>query len=176
MFDRDPELASVLFEPIATDRRGEIPEGELPHFQIPVLSWYDDALTVMYQRQYIESAQRFDDTGPLSPEVIAALDAFDEIANDPDFHLRMDLSPGDMQFVHNHSLLHDRTGFIDKPGSPRHLLRLWLSVPGDRELPEVFAERFGSVTVGRRGGVTVDQARSAAIRLRYQFGVSGFPA
>ncbi len=162
MVDRDSELASVLFEPIATDRRGEIPEGESPHFQIPVLSWHDNALTVMYQRQYIESAQRFDDVGLLSAEVIAALDAFDKIANDPDFHVRMDLSRGDMQFVHNHSLLHDRTGFVDKPNSPRHLLRLWLSVPGDRELPEVFAQRFGSVAVGRRGGVTVGHAMSEA--------------
>ena len=30
-------------------------------------------------------------------------------------HLRMRLQPGDMQFVYNHSLLHDRTGFTDWP-------------------------------------------------------------
>ena len=157
MLDRDPESAALLFQPIATDRRGEVPEGEQPYFDIPVLSWYIDALTVMYQRQYIESAERFDGVDPLSPEIVAALDLFDDIANNPDFHIEMDLAVGDMQFVHNHSLLHDRTGFTDKPGSPRHLLRLWLSVPGDRELPEVFGQRFAGTTVGRRGGVVVRQ-------------------
>ena len=62
-----------------------------------------------------------------------------------------------MQFVHNHSLLHDRTGFVDweEDAEKRHLLRLWLSVPGDRPLPEIFVSRFGSVTIGDRGGIIV---------------------
>jgi hypothetical protein len=75
--------------------------------------------------------------------------------NDPDLHLRMDFQPGDMQFVHNHSLLHDRTGFVDhpEPERRRHLLRVWLSLPGDRELDAAFADRYGSTEVGARGGV-----------------------
>ncbi len=75
--------------------------------------------------------------------------------NDPDVHLRIDLEPGDMQFVHNHSLLHDRTGFVDHAGPDRrrHLLRVWLALPGDRMLDPGFAERYGSLTIGDRGGV-----------------------
>lgn len=153
MLNTDEALAHLLFEPIATDRRGEVPAGADPFFLIPVLNWHDDALTVIYQRQYIESAQRFEDAPRITPQAVAALDLFDEIANRPEMNLRMQLAPGDMQFVHNHSLLHDRTGFVDRPGDPRHLLRLWLSIPGDRELPEVFASRYGSITVGNRGGV-----------------------
>ncbi|MFW2381830.1 MAG: TauD/TfdA family dioxygenase [Acidimicrobiales bacterium] len=155
MLETDAELTALLFEPIATDRRGEVPEGERGYFTIPVLNWFDDRLTVMYQRQYIDSAQRFEDAPPLTEPLVEALDLFDSIANDPAVYLPMTLEPGDMQFVHNHSLLHDRTGYVDKPGSPRHLLRLWLSVPGDRELPDVFAERYGSVEVGNRGGIVV---------------------
>ena len=62
-----------------------------------------------------------------------------------------------MQFVYNHSLLHDRTGFVDHqdPARRRHLLRIWVSLPGDRELPPVFAQRYGTTTVGDRGGITV---------------------
>lgn len=155
MLDRDPDLAAVLFAPIATDRRGEVPPGGEPWFTIPVLSWYGGHLTVQYQRQYIESASRFDGAPRLSDRQIAALDLFDEIAETPGFHLSMRLEAGDMQFVYNHGLLHDRTAFVDKPGSPRHLLRMWLSVPGDRELPPVFAERYGTITVGDRGGILV---------------------
>lgn len=153
MLDRAPALAAVLFEPIATDRRGEVPNGCEPYTSIPMLSWFDNSLTVMYQRQYIESAQRFEAAPRLTTEVVAALDLFDAIANDPEFHCRMQLDVGDMQFVHNHSLLHDRTSFIDKPESPRHLLRLWLSVADDRKLPPIFAERFGTTTIGDRGGI-----------------------
>jgi hypothetical protein len=62
-----------------------------------------------------------------------------------------------MQFVHNHSLLHDRTAFVDHPDPARrrHLLRLWLSLPGDRPLPPAFTQRYGSIEVGDRGGIIV---------------------
>jgi hypothetical protein len=62
-----------------------------------------------------------------------------------------------MQFVYNHSMLHDRTAFVDwpEPERRRHLLRLWLSIPGDRLLPPVFAQRYGSIEPGNRGGIKV---------------------
>ena len=152
-----PDLLAYLFDDIATDRRGEVPPGQKPWFSIPVFSWYAGRLTVMYQRQYIESAQRFSEAPRLTAGHFAALDFFDALANDPRLHFSMRLEPGDMQFVYNHSLLHDRTSFIDWPEPPRrrHLLRLWLSIPGDRPLPECFAQRYGSVEIGSRGGVAV---------------------
>ena len=90
-----------------------------------------------------------------------ALDLFDAFANDPKLNLSMSLERGDMQFVYNHNLLHDRTSFEDwaAPQRRRHLLRLWLSMPGDRPLPAMFATRFGSVEVGNRGGIIVEGAR-----------------
>ena len=48
MLDQAPSLAARLFDPVAVDRRGEVPAGADPFFCIPVLSWYDEALTVMY--------------------------------------------------------------------------------------------------------------------------------
>lgn len=155
MADTRPDLLALLFDPIATDRRGEVPEGAAPFMTIPVLSWHAGQLTVFYQRQYIESAQRFDDAPRLTDKHIEALDLFDALANDPDLHMSMQLQPGDMQFVYNHSQLHDRTGFTDwpDPDKRRHLMRLWLSIPGDRALPEVFKERYGSIEIGNRGGI-----------------------
>ena len=150
-----PDLAELLFQAIATDRRGEIPEGEKPYFEIPVFNWHQGKLTGIYQRQYIDSAQRFDDAPRLTPQHIEALNLFDSLANQPSLHLSMQLEHGDMQFVHNHSMLHDRTGFMDwpEPEDRRHLFRLWLSIEGDRELPESFKQRYGSITVGDRGGI-----------------------
>ncbi len=152
---RRPDLAQVLFEPIETDRRGEVAEGEKPYFSIPVFNWHAELLSAIYQRQYIESARRFPNVPPFTPAQIEALDLLDELANDPELNLMMELQRGDMQFVHNHTVLHDRTAYEDwpEPDRKRHLLRLWLAPPSARPLPEVFAERFGSVVPGDRGGV-----------------------
>ena len=160
---RRPDLLRVLLDPIETDRRGEVPAGDKPYFSIPVFNWHLGALSAIYQRQYIESARRFPGVAPLSPVQIEALDLLDELANDPDLNLMMALEPGDIQLVHNHTILHDRTAFEDfpEPERKRHLLRLWVAPPGARPLPDVFAERFGSVVPGDRGGVSVEGSTSS---------------
>ena len=157
-----PDLLRVLLGPIETDRRGEVPEGENPFFSIPIFNWHEGLLSAIYQRQYIESARRFPGVAPLSPVQVEALDLFDELANDRALNLTMELQPGDLQLVHNHTILHDRTAFEDfaDPDRKRHLLRLWVAPPSARPLPEVFAERFGSVTPGDRGGIAVKGSRA----------------
>ncbi len=154
---RRPDLLEVLMQPIETDRRGEVPEGGKPYFNIPVFNYHRGLVSTIYQRQYIESARRFPGVAPLTPLQIEALDLFDELANDPQLNLMMELQPGDIQLVHNHTILHDRTAFEDypEPQRKRHLLRLWVAPPGARPLPDIYAERFGSITPGDRGGVTV---------------------
>jgi len=155
MLTRRPDLLAELFKPMQTDRRGEVPAGEKPWHEIPVFNWYEGFLSALYARRYIDSARRFDEVPPLTPAQEQALNLFDELANDPDLGLRMSFQPGDMQWVHNHTLLHDRTAYEDweDPAARRHLLRLWLAVPGARPLPPVYAQRFGSTTIGDRGGI-----------------------
>ncbi len=150
-----PDLLARLLLPMPHDRRGEIPAGMKPYFEIPVFSDYMGELTVFYQRQYFDSAQRFPDARRLDADDVAALDLFDATANDERLTLKMRLEPGDMQFVHNHTMLHDRTGFEDWPETDkkRHLLRLWLACPGARPLPPAFAARYGSLEIGNRGGI-----------------------
>ncbi len=130
---RRPDLLKLLFEPIATD-----------------------------QRQYIDSAQRFPEVPRLTAKHVEALDMFDALANDPALNMHMEFKPGDLQFVHNHTLLHDRTGFQDwaEPDKRRHLLRLWLAAPGARPLPPVFAQRYGQVDIGDRGGIILPSTTS----------------
>jgi hypothetical protein len=161
---RRPDLLKLLFELIATDRRGEVPEGRKPYFEIPVFNWHQGLLSAIYQRQYIDSAQRFADAPRLGAAHVEALDLFDSLANDPRLNLFMEFKPGDVQLVHNHTLLHDRTAFEDwpEPERRRHLLRLWLAADKARPLPDVYAQRYGSVTVGDRGGIIVRGTRLQA--------------
>lgn len=158
---RRPDLLSVLMQPIETDRRGEVPEGGKPYFNIPIFNYHDGLVSTIYQRQYIESARRFPGVAPLTSLQIEALNLFDELANDSQLNLMMELQPGDIQLVHNHTILHDRTAFEDYPDPERkrHLLRLWLAPHSARPLPEVYGERFGSTTPGDRGGVVVPGSR-----------------
>jgi hypothetical protein len=161
---RRPDLLALLLEPIATDRRGEVAAGQKPYFEIPVFTWHEGHLNAIYQRQYIESAQRFPDAPRLTAAHREALDLFDALADDPALNMTMEFRPGDVQFVHNHTLLHDRTAFVDwpEPERRRHLLRLWLAASDGRPLPPVFARRYGSVRVGDRGGVVVAGTRLQA--------------
>lgn len=152
-----PDLARALFQPVATDRRGEVPPGAKPYFEIPVFNWHQGAFAAIYQRQYVDSARRFADAPRLTPLQAEALDALDALAEDPALHLMMALEPGDLQFVHNHGLLHDRTAFDDwpEPARRRYLLRLWLAPEDAQPLPPVYAQRYGNVLPGRRGGVSL---------------------
>ena len=161
---RRPDLVPALFQPYPTDRRGEIPEGMKPWFDMPIFHWHAGRLSCIYVRQYIESAQRnFPQAARLTPQQVEAMDLLDALSNDPALHLSMAFRPGDMQFLHNHVILHSRNDFENwpEPERHRHLLRLWLAPAQGRPLPEVFAPRYGSVTPGARGGIVVPGTRPA---------------
>jgi hypothetical protein len=155
MTERHPDLVWRLFRPLPTDRRGEVPEGKHPWFETPIFNDHLGLLSAIYAPHYVRSSQRFPEAPRLSAEDIAALDCFDALAEDSSLRLDMAFRPGDMQFVHNHTVLHDRTAFEDwpEPERKRHLLRLWLAAPGARPLPPAYAERYGSVEIGNRGGI-----------------------
>ena len=135
---RRPDLLKLLFEPLATDRRGEVPEGQKPYFEIPVFNWHKGYLT----RDLPAPVHRF---GAALRRRAAAVAGACRGAR----HVRragqrsqrcimfMEFKPGDVQLVHNHTMLHDRTGFVDwpEPERRRHLLRLWLAAAEARPLP-----------------------------------------
>jgi hypothetical protein len=154
---RHPDLLPVLFEPYYTDRRGEVPAGMAPWFELPVYHWHAGQLSAIYSRRYLESAQRFPEVPRLTDRQRAALDAMDALLEDTALHLMMAFEPGDIQLLHNHQIFHDRTAYEDwlEPDRKRHLLRLWLCPPDGRPLPACYAQRYGSVEIGNRGGIVL---------------------
>jgi hypothetical protein len=160
---RRPDLAPALFEPYPTDRRGEVPAGMKPWFDIPIYHRHAGKLSCIYVRQYIESAQKlFPGARRLTKQQYEAMDLIDQLCNDPKIHLAMDFRPGDIQLLHNHQILHSRGDFENwpEPERHRHLLRLWVAPRSARPLPEVFAPRYGSVVPGERGGIFIEGTKT----------------
>jgi hypothetical protein len=161
MAQRRPDLLERLYRPFPVDRRGEVPEGKAPFYEAPVFNAFADHVSVLYSRLHIGSAQRFPEARRLTGEDIEALDMLAELADDPELRLNMNFMPGDIQLLHNHTILHARSAYEDWPEveRKRHLLRLWLAPAGARKLPAVFAECYGGLTIGDRGGIICQGTR-----------------
>jgi hypothetical protein len=161
MAERRPDLLERLYQPFPVDRRGEVPPGKLPFYNAPVFNEHDGLLSVLYSRLHIGSAQRFPEARRLTAEDFEALEMLADLANDPALRLDMTFMPGDMQFLHNHTILHARSAYEDWPEAERkrHLLRLWLAPPEARRLPPVFAECYGGLMAGDRGGIICEGTR-----------------
>lgn len=147
-----PEHLGVLFSGFVYDRKGEQGPGE-PAFsqKIPVFSVSHGVVSCRYARSYIEQAPK--STGiALSPTEREVLDHFDAVARRDDVRFGFTMEPGDMQFANNYLVLHGRTEFDDHPEveRKRHLLRLWLEVPGLRDIASD-AVRFGFTRFGNHG-------------------------
>jgi hypothetical protein len=164
MLARRPDLLERLYQGFPVDRRGEVPPGKAPFYNAPVFNAHAGLVSVLYSRSHIGSSQRFPEARRLDGADIEALDMLGELAADPELRLDMNFMPGDIQFLHNHTILHARSGYEDwpEPERKRHLLRLWLSPSNARPLPPVFAECYGDITIGDRGGIICEGTRPHA--------------
>jgi len=160
MLKRRPDLAAALAEPLYRDRRGEIPDGKDPWYRVPVFNYYQGYLTSFWTPSYIRSAARFEELPKMPPALIEALDLFDALA--AELAVSVEFRAGDVQILHNHTVVHSRTEFEDwpEPERKRHLLRLLLSTPDGRPLPPMWGEQYAHLKPGERpaAGIVVPGA------------------
>lgn len=128
-----PHLVPRLFEPMWFDTKGE---GGVRAFPIAPCRYADGELRTFWQSDYYRTVSRHPHVPRLTALEQELLDSYDGIANSAEFHLDMDLEPGDIQLISNHTILHARTAFEDwpEPEKRRHLLRLWVSIPEPQRL------------------------------------------
>ena len=152
MLRRRPDLVEALRQPLYRDRRGEVPPGRDPWYAMPVFNFFEGCLSVTNEPSYIDSVARFFEENPNSPDQLEALQFLDEIAEE--LHFDIAFEAGDMQFLHNHTVMHSRQAFTDFPdlARRRHLLRIWLLTYDGQPVPPVFYERNGSPETARRPG------------------------
>lgn len=125
---QDPTALEQLTQPFHVDRRGGVRPGEEPTVRYPVFGEYERGLLIRYLRYWIEAGHEKAGV-PLTAAQTAALDTLDRIASEPRLRVEFAMQPGDMLFVNNRWILHNRTAFEDhaEPERRRHLLRLWVA-------------------------------------------------
>jgi hypothetical protein len=122
----NPAVTPRLFSPMQLDRRNEEKPGGKPYSWIQPACFDGRSLRTFFHSDYYRSVSRH--IGALSNDVSELLDAYEAIAERDDIRLDMDLAPGDIQLLSNHTIIHARTAYEDGPEHKRHLLRLWLTL------------------------------------------------
>jgi hypothetical protein len=158
-----PDLADVLAHGAwCFDRKGEVPPGKRPFFELPVFNYHAGRLSVNYSDNYFFGSQRHADAPRLTPAHLEAIRVFNGHAASDALRMDYDLQPGDIQLLNNHTCLHARAGFQNAPApaAARHLLRLWVAPDDAPPLPPAYGELLGgTVEVGRRGGIVCEGTR-----------------
>jgi alpha-ketoglutarate-dependent taurine dioxygenase len=124
---RHPQAWEVLRRPFHVDRRGGLRAGETPTAHFPIVQGDEGTLLYRYLRFWIEAGH--EKVGqPLTGEQVSALDTLDAVLEEPGLRAEFMLAPGEMLFINNRWLLHNRTAFEDHPEPllRRHYVRLWL--------------------------------------------------
>jgi hypothetical protein len=150
---RRPDLHALLCQPYYHTRQGEA-GGEAKYYAMPLFATRDGRFTSQYSRTFVEAAQRIAEVPRMTAAQDEALDLWAEVCEELCY--TMDMRPGDIQLLNNHVVYHARTNYEDDPtpGRDRFLMRLWLSMPNSRALPEGYETLWGSVEAGAlRGGI-----------------------
>ena len=139
---RRPDLAAVMYEPWWFDRkRGE---GSDSFARCPIYAVNGAGrLFAFYGPDLYKYAQRGEHVPNLSDQQWEAMALIDEINGSPEYQLHMDFQPGEIQLINNYAVMHSRTAYEDHPDPAlkRDLIRLWLTLDQDLDIPEEFNER-----------------------------------
>ena len=158
LLNHHPDVLPILCEGFHYHLFGEHAPGESPvtEEKTPVFSEKDGCLSISYLRSYIEMAFAHIGKEKTAAES-EALDTLDQVAHGPKCFRQFMLSPGDMLFFSNYTVLHNRTAFVDDDDldKRRHLLRLWLRAHDPRPLIENIS------AFGKRRGISKQEGRTS---------------
>lgn len=156
LLSRQPRLVDVLRQPFVYKRHNVDGGNELSFCEQPIFSVFEGHFAANFLRVLIERADAEPDLPDLTPLQREALDALEELAEDPALHVSFRQEPGDILFLNNWVTFHRRAEFVDyeDPARRRELLRVWLAVPNSRPLASAFAANYGATGAGEvRGGM-----------------------
>lgn len=152
---RRPDLLETLCQPFYYWRHNVDTANERPYCEQPIFGFEQGHFCSNLLRVLIERAYAQPNLPDMTAEQREALDLIESIAQEPHVHFAFRQEPGDLLLLNNFVTYHRRGEFVDAPtATPRHLLRIWLSVPNSRPLPASFAAHYGDTRAGAiRGGM-----------------------
>jgi hypothetical protein len=144
-----PEYLEPLYRGFHYNIRGNGPIGpylDITRHRVPVYSYYKGKLSCRYNQKAIKTAEELEGVEPLTDLEKRAIDCVAELAMRDDLRFDVMLERGDIAFLNNHIVLHNRSNFIDfeKPEHKRLLLRQWLNLYQARELTDEFADHYNT--------------------------------
>jgi hypothetical protein len=151
---RRPDLLELLFEDYHHVPQDQDGDDNQRHYALPVFASRDGHFAGQYTRTAVEAAQGIPGVPRMTAAQDEALDLHARIAHETSHRLR--LEAGDFLILNSHVTYHAREVYEDADGPDRDrlLLRLWISPPNSRPLPESFARLWGSTEAGvPRGGI-----------------------
>ncbi len=128
--ERAPELLALLEQPLIRDvvtpgrerNQSNLLRNRFPVFQPCARS---GGVLFRYMRYWIEKGQERAGA-PLDAQQRAALDLLDQLLEAPDNVVRFAMARGDLFWINNRRLAHNRTAYRDTPGNVRQLQRMWI--------------------------------------------------
>jgi alpha-ketoglutarate-dependent taurine dioxygenase len=153
---RRPDLLAELLQPYYYQRHNVDLGNAIPYCRQPVFSFCEGHFAGSFLRVLIERAYASPDVPDMTDLQKEALDYLEEVAEDPEMHVRVKQEPGDLLLLNNWVTFHRRSEFEDdpEPERKRHILRAWLSVPNSRPIDPLFQDNYGATPAGAiRGGM-----------------------
>jgi hypothetical protein len=128
---RAPGLVKRLHEPFYFDRQREHAEADIKYISHPLFEARENQLVGRLSKRQVVYGYKLAESA-LDARGEQALEAFDALMNEPGVPVHFDFEPGQIQFINNLVLGHNRTAFVDyeEPEKRRHLVRLWLRDQG----------------------------------------------
>jgi len=136
ILERRPDLAKVLTEDFYRSHAGEVNPGAAPWFKQPIFSFTDGYFSATGAGAAIFKAQKLPGVPPFTTAQTEAVALYRQVVDE--CAIDIGFAPGDIQFLNNFVTLHTRREYQDwsEASRKRHLLRLWLSDPAGRPIPQ----------------------------------------
>jgi hypothetical protein len=125
-----------LTEDFYRSHTGEVNAGETPWFTQPIFSFTEGYFSATGAGAAIDKAMGLPGVPPFTPAQAEAIDFYRTTVHE--CAIDIGFEPGDIQFLNNFVTLHTRREYEDfaEEHRKRHLLRLWLSDPEGRPIPQ----------------------------------------
>lgn len=146
---KHPEYLEPLYKGFYYNIRGNGPVGEyqdITSHRVPVFSFHDGMLSCRYNQKAILTAEELPNTEPLTELEKNAINCVATLAMDDNIRFDVSFEAGDLAFLNNNTVFHNRSNFTDhdEPEKKRLLLRQWINLEEARELTFEFADHYNT--------------------------------